>query len=151
MKTMEWKEGCLWLLDQTALPLEERQRCCKEYQAVADAICKLEVRGAPAIGAAAAYGLVLGAKSIANAADFSGQLQRIADELNATRPTAVNLAWALKRMLRIAQTLTHQPAAVIVAALEQEADAIAREDVLINQRMSQFGLLYLMRPSPYLC
>ena len=139
MKTMEWKDGCLWLLDQTALPLEECQRCCEDYQAVADAICKLEVRGAPAIGAAAAYGLVLGAKSVEHADDFSAQLQRIAKDLNATRPTAVNLSWAIKRMLQAAQAHEHQPPAVIVAALEEEANAIAREDVLINQRMSRFG------------
>ena len=139
MKTMEWKDGCLWLLDQTALPLEESQRCCEDYQAVADAICKLEVRGAPAIGAAAAYGLVLGAKSVEHADDFSAQLQRIAKDLKATRPTAVNLSWAIKRMLQAAQAHEHQPPAVIVAALEEEANAIAREDVLINQRMSRFG------------
>ena len=139
MKTMEWKDGCLWLLDQTALPLEECQRCCEDYQAVADAICKLEVRGAPAIGAAAAYGLVLGAKSVEHADDFSAQLQRIAKDLKATRPTAVNLSWAIKRMLQAAQAHEHQPPAVIVAALEEEANAIAREDVLINQRMSRFG------------
>src|SRR5450830_1398040 len=101
---MRWlpDEGCLELLDQTKLPAETTYIKCSGYRDVAAAIKCLAVRGAPAIGAAAAYGLAMEAGNIrANSKiEILSQLEAAASELAATRPTAVNLSWALSRLLR---------------------------------------------------
>lgn len=146
-KTMEWQNGCLWLLNQASLPGAEEQRCCRTYQDVAACIRKLEVRGAPAIGAAAAYGLVLGARASVGQADFLARLDAIGQELKATRPTAVNLFWAIDRMLAAAAASGESPAAIL-AALEAEAQAIAAEDVLVNRRLSAHGAALFQGQGP---
>jgi len=92
-----WDDGALCLLDQTGLPHEVRTIRCTSWEEVAEAIRRLRVRGAPAIGVAAAYGLVLAAAVDARA------LRQAAAGLRAARPTAVNLAWAIDRMLRVAE------------------------------------------------
>lgn len=141
LRTLEWTGGCLRLLDQTALPVKNEYIDCVEYQRVAEAIRRLEVRGAPAIGAAAAFGLVLGARALTATGDAFWQgLLVIAEELRQTRPTAVNLFWAIDRMLAVASRFG--PAfsqAETAAALEKEALAIAEEDSAANRRMSEYG------------
>ena len=87
---LKWEDGALYLLDQRALPLETKYRICRDYEEVAAAIEDMTVRGAPAIGVAAAYGLAL--------AEREGEFAQAAKRLAATRPTAVNLFWAIKRM-----------------------------------------------------
>lgn len=138
MKALEWTGTALRLLDQTKLPVQIEWVECTTYQQVAAAIEQMIVRGAPAIGAAAAYGMVLAAK--ASVADSQSKmqvdLQRAAAELKATRPTAVNLAWALARMLQASRGL--QPGAVS-QRLEAEADSIAAADVIANQAMGRWG------------
>ena len=138
MKALEWTGTALRLLDQTKLPVQIEWVECTTYQQVAAAIEQMIVRGAPAIGAAAAYGMVLAAK--ASVADSQSKmqvdLQRAAAELKATRPTAVNLAWALARMLQASRGL--QPGAVS-QRLEAEADSIAAADVIANQDMGRWG------------
>ena len=92
--------GHLLLLDQTRLPLEVTQRNCRQLQDVVEAIQSLRVRGAPAIGVAAAYGVVLGLQSVRNnSADrFLKHFKQVSETLAASRPTAVNLSWALQRL-----------------------------------------------------
>jgi methylthioribose-1-phosphate isomerase len=130
----------LSLLDQTKLPNSLEYITCNDYRRVAEAIRKLEVRGAPAIGAAAAFGLVLGAKELRNSDKFWETLFRIAEELRQTRPTAVNLFWAIDRMMSVASRYNQDtPREDLLLALEQEALAIEREDVSVNEKISEYG------------
>jgi len=137
-----WDEGALCLLDQTGLPHEVRTVRCVSWEDVAEAIRTLRVRGAPAIGIAAAYGLVLAAQ--AHAARPSGDLldavRRAAAGLRATRPTAVNLTWALDRMVAVAGS---SPAADLPQRLREAADALARADVATNRRIGEHGAVLI--------
>lgn len=146
-KSMRWDHDTLYLLDQTALPHAERVLACRTAAEVAEAIRALQVRGAPAIGAAAAYGLVLGVRQT-RAADrpaFLRELARVAADLEATRPTAVNLRWALARMQQVADRRPDASVAELREALLAEAEAIAGEDVRANHAIAQFGAA-LIRP-----
>ncbi|MDX9873148.1 MAG: S-methyl-5-thioribose-1-phosphate isomerase [Clostridia bacterium] len=139
MKTLEYKDGCLYLLDQTALPSETRIIPCRTYQETARAIRKMIVRGAPAIGVAAAYGLALAARSAGNdGCRLIALLCQAKEELARTRPTAVNLFWALERMSRLwaAHPL---PACELAALLEEEAHRIAAEDLACNKELGSLG------------
>ena len=106
--TIEWKNGQVRLIDQTKLPLEEDYIETDDYQVVCDAIYRLAIRGAPAIGVAGAYACVLAANKIEsdNADDFLGEFLMKADEIGATRPTAVNLMWAVKQMKKKAASFS---------------------------------------------
>ncbi|MDF2635942.1 MAG: Methylthioribose-phosphate isomerase, partial [Pelosinus sp.] len=121
-------------------------QCCS-YQRVAQAIKKLEVRGAPAIGAAAAFGLVLGAKELCNSQDFWNGIEQIAEELRQTRPTAVNLFWAIERMMSVIQKADKGSNIMdIIASLEKEAITIATEDRDMNRKISQYGAQLFNEP-----
>jgi methylthioribose-1-phosphate isomerase len=137
-----WEDGCLKLLDQTLLPGKYEYLNCREHKDVAEAIKRLSVRGAPAIGAAAAYGLVLGANCCraTSAGEFVRAVEQAAGELAATRPTAVNLQWALDRMLARLRSEGNQEPAHLRAALLDEAHRIYAGDVQANRRMGAFGL-----------
>ena len=131
-RTLEWlgdaATGCLRLLDQTRLPVEITFRDCHTDDDVRDAIKRLQVRGAPAIGVAAAYGYVLGVRA---------NVQNVAARLRAARPTAVNLSWALDRMeLRAATT---SPLCSRLTWLLQEAQAIHAEDIATCKAIGQHG------------
>ena len=137
IRPIRWTGDALELLDQRKLPFEVEYANCKTSEAVADAIQALTVRGAPAIGIAAAWGVVLAARDIeaVDGAEAAVRLDPAIAHLNAARPTAVNLAWALARMRR-----------VLVAAgsdwrdaLGREARAIADEDLAANRRMGALG------------
>jgi len=139
MRTVEWHEDKLRLIDQRSLPAELRYLELEDPQSVAQAIEHMAVRGAPAIGAAAAFGLALAARN-SNAESGPELLQILegaAAVLRASRPTAVNLAWALERMLRRAAE-ENDPEVIRRAALE-EAQAIADEDVEVNRKLGQVG------------
>jgi len=141
MKPIVWDKGCLRLLDQTKLPLEEKIIECRDYRSVADAIREMRVRGAPAIGAAAAYGMVIGARGI-DAGDkkrWFKELEKVAETLKNTRPTAVNLTWAVDRMLKKAEENKHLGIRELQDILENEAVKIAREDVESNYAIGRFG------------
>lgn len=140
-KTLEWREGVLYLLDQTRLPAEVKVVECRTHQEVGEAIERMVVRGAPAIGAAAAYGVVLGAREFAGE-DEEGlwqHLEAVLERLRRTRPTAVNLFWALERMRRAALSRRGQGVQAIREELEKEAEEIAREDVEANRRLGIHG------------
>jgi methylthioribose-1-phosphate isomerase len=142
MRTIEWGAGgTVRMIDQRKLPLELVVVEMTDYRDVARAIQDMTIRGAPAIGAAAAFGLALAAReSRATAPEaLLADLQEAARTLCATRPTAVNLSWAVERMLAKARSLRHLPTAEQVDALVAEAQAIADEDVEINRRMGAHG------------
>jgi len=137
--TMRWEGNALLLLDQRALPAVEAMRRFTEPAGVADAIRTMVVRGAPAIGVAAAFGLVLAVRA---ARRKGSPWRRAFDEaavlLAGTRPTAVNLFWAIERMRKVASTLPGDPAGAS-ARLEREAVAIFDEDVAANRSMGAHG------------
>ncbi|ADY56597.1 methylthioribose-1-phosphate isomerase [Syntrophobotulus glycolicus DSM 8271] len=141
MKTLEWRENCLIILDQTCLPTEIKYREACTYQEVAEAIKKMEVRGAPAIGAAASFGFALGALAFkGNCLDFWDYMETVRAELEETRPTAVNLVWGLRRMQnRMYEMKKEWDIDKIKEALVEEAKAIAVEDVRINRKIGEYG------------
>ncbi len=139
--TVEWKDGAVRLLDQTRLPETIEFLDCRDYQTVADAIRTLKVRGAPAIGVTAAMGVALGAQTInaTNYSSFAPAVVKICDELAATRPTAVNLFWAIERMRHKLESLRTQPVSAIKQALIAESQAILEEDIALCKAMGCHG------------
>lgn len=133
MKNIEWQDNQLILLDQTVLPTETTFLYCTDWRQVAEAIKMLRVRGAPAIGIAAAYGVVLAAME----AQTHEQFQAFCADLKETRPTAINLAWAVNRMLHIVDNSRDLQEQLDV--LLTEAKAIHTEDISLNERMAQAG------------
>src|SRR4030095_15265423 len=139
---VRWENGRLVLLDQTRLPAEEVERSCASWTEVADAIRRLVVRGAPAIGVAAAFGLVLAARESVtrDASALRSDLEDAIKGLAATRPTAVNLFWALDRMRRVIDAGPDLPAATLAERLLAEAQAISAEDLAANHAMGAHGV-----------
>ena len=138
---LRWAGDRLVLIDQTRLPLEEVERTCATWPEVADAIRTLVVRGAPAIGVAAAFGVALAARQ-SGAREFEGLLADLEEAikgLGATRPTAVNLFWALERMRRRVLAGRGRPLPEIRAGLLAEAQAILDEDLAANRAMGAHG------------
>ncbi len=145
LETMRWEKGLLILLDQTRLPQDEIFISCENYRRVIEAIKKLEVRGAPAIGAAAAFAMVLGAKESAGSPDFSGTLSKIKDEIISARPTAVNLAWGAEKISRLASELEKDsvPLPEILESLENLAVKIYNDDIAVNRKIGKNGAALL--------
>lgn len=141
---IHYEQGILRLLDQRRLPRQITYISCSDHLEVADAIRNMVVRGAPAIGVAAAYGLALAARRTANGSagprDVLAALREAAGVLRQARPTAINLAWALDRMLAAAEAAGDCPAAALVNLMEAEAGRIHREDAEMNVRLAGFGL-----------
>ncbi|MCC2641228.1 MAG: mtnA [Nitrospira sp.] len=139
--TVEWKDGAVRLLDQSRLPTSVEFLDCRDYRAVAQAIRELKVRGAPAIGVTAAMGIALGAASLKTPDydAFVAAVEEICDHLAASRPTAVNLFWAIGRMKQKLSVLRGQPLAVIQAALINESQAILDEDIALCKAMGMHG------------
>lgn len=134
-KAVTWQDGRLRLLDQTLLPLKEAQIDCDSIETVFSAIQALQVRGAPAIGIAAAYGLSIGLPETVTLTE----LQRRAEYLISARPTAVNLAWAVNRLVTVAQANAANEQ-VTTDLLRREAEAIHEEDRLSCQAIGDYGL-----------
>lgn len=141
IQTLEWTDHGVRFLDQTKLPTEETYVTCKTYQEVADVIRNMVVRGAPAIGVAAALGIALGVKN--SKAETAGELKRefdvICDAIGKTRPTAVNLFWAIGRMQQKFEAIRVRPVQQIKQALIEEAQRVHAEDIAINQAMGRHG------------
>lgn len=144
--TLKWDDGKLSLIDQTLLPNETVYRDYDTVEGVWTAIQTMIVRGAPAIGVTAAYGMVISANLAPSDGYevFFAQYKKDADYLATSRPTAVNLFWALDRMVAKAESLKHLPVASIRHELEQEAIAIHQEDEDINRRIGE-NLLSLLK------
>ncbi|MFZ5974730.1 MAG: S-methyl-5-thioribose-1-phosphate isomerase [Bacillota bacterium] len=146
VRALEYSDKKLKILDQTLLPAQTAYRTIETVEDIFDAIRTLQVRGAPAIGICAAYGLVLAAHA-APASDydaFMAALQKDAEYIAASRPTAVNLFWAIERMTAVAAGLKGRPVPEIIDALENEARLIEQEDVAINRAIGE-NLLGLLR------
>jgi methylthioribose-1-phosphate isomerase len=136
---MLWGRDRLTIIDQTYLPLEKKIIDLCDYRQVAEAITVLRIRGAPAIGVAAAYGVVLAAREFEKEDDFWGKLQGAATELRQTRPTAVNLFWAIDKMLAIAVANQERPSSEIADLLEAEAILMTEDDIKCNMAMGLHG------------
>ena len=141
--TLRWRDGKLELIDQRLLPGEVRYVACDSAQAVANAIRNMTVRGAPAIGCAAAYGIALEATRVSGGGDFDARLELAFRTLAESRPTAVNLFWSLERMQRKRDENRDAPPAQIANALLREAHWIRDEDVRLNRRMGGHGAALL--------
>ena len=142
MRTIEWDpKGTVKMIDQRKLPLEFVIVEFDDYHDVATSIRDMYIRGAPAIGAAAAFGMALAAQGsqATTASALQSDLERAAEVLRRTRPTAVNLSWAIERMLAVGQAKEQAPVEEVVQALVTEAQRIADEDVEINRRMGAYG------------
>jgi methylthioribose-1-phosphate isomerase len=135
LETIQWTSAGVVMIDQTKLPREEVFVTCTTYQQVAEAIRSMIIRGAPAIGVAAAMGVALGMRTASTAAEFA----TICDTLAKTRPTAVNLFWAIDRMKRLYGSLQDRPIDEIRSALIEEAKQIRLEDIAINQAIGRHG------------
>jgi methylthioribose-1-phosphate isomerase len=138
VKTIEWKDGRVIMLDQTRLPQKEVYRVCRDYKEVANAIREMVIRGAPAIGVAAAMGVALGVSTLSEK-NIDRGLERILVTLAKTRPTAVNLFWALERMRKVYREKRSQGIESVKRALKDEALKIYREDIAANKQLGKFG------------
>jgi len=138
VETIEWTAGGVVMIDQTRLPLHEEYVTCRNYEEVATAIRDMIIRGAPAIGVAAAMGVAIGVRD-ASEADLDAQVDVICETLARTRPTAVNLFWAIDRMKRLYTTLRGKPLGEIRERLIQEAQLVREEDIAINRAIGSHG------------
>lgn len=152
IRSIEWKEDALWLLDQRALPKETVYLDFKDYREVAEAIKSMIVRGAPAIGVAAAYSLALAANAskATNGQQLRQELQTAADVLRASRPTAVNLFWAIDRVLNKVSSLEGTDVQSIRQAVLNEAHLIAEEDIRANKQIGHNALPLIPNPAKIL-
>jgi methylthioribose-1-phosphate isomerase len=139
--TVEWKDGIVRMLDQTKLPLEIVYIDCKDYETVARGIKELWVRGAPAIGVTAAMGLALGARQIsANSFDeFWPKFEEICSAMAATRPTAVNLFWAIDRIKKFVQKNKDKDLNIIRDLLVKESQSMIDDDIATNKKIGAYG------------
>ncbi len=145
IKTIEWRDNKVVMLDQRRLPNEEVYNTYEDYLAVANAIKNMVVRGAPAIGVAAAMGVALGAQGI-GLNDFNQFYQKlvvVCSRISETRPTAVNLFWAIERMKSCAMKNKDKPVKVIVELLRDEAIKICSEDIDSNFNIGKHGHVLL--------
>ena len=139
VKAIEWDRGKLKLLDQTRLPLECLTLELDDHRDVVRAIKEMRIRGAPALGVAAAYAVAMAARDIGapEQCEFLSRLAEAGREIVSSRPTAVNVSWAVQRMLKVAEA---QPdVALISAGLLAEAKRVHREDEEINRRIGSYG------------
>ena len=148
-ETLYWEKGTLFLLDQTELPGKVIYRKCKTYTDVIKAIKNMIVRGAPAIGVSAAYGMVLAGTKIAKLCPTEKvkNIKKISDEMIQARPTAVNLKWAVDKMSTIVESSLKLNPENFVAALETAAKEIYDEDIENNKTMGDFGARLLKKNS----
>lgn len=141
IKTIEFKEDVLFLIDQRKLPINYEIFECRTYEDVYFAIKDMVVRGAPAIGATAAYGAVLAAKEFLDNSkeDFLANMDKALGRLNQSRPTAVNLMWAIDRMRKVIEENKDLMLEDIYTRLKDEADRIFKEDIETNKKIGKIG------------
>ena len=141
IQPIKWKNNRVFLLEQRLLPEKEVYLECKTYQAVARAIKDMVVRGAPAVGVTAAMGVALGAQAIPETSRkrFLSEFKKICKTIAATRPTAVNLFWAIERMEKLVTSNSQSSLKKLKNLLKQEALIILKEDIESNQKMGAYG------------
>lgn len=150
LPTIEWRGNEVRMLDQRKLPGKIAWYTCKTDHDVVRAIESMVIRGAPAIGVAAAMGLALGARTIRTKAAFGKRFRDMADRMIKARPTAVNLRWAVERMGAVADRMSGMPLEEIKRALEEESRKILDEDIEINRRIGKFGQLLVPKEATVL-
>jgi methylthioribose-1-phosphate isomerase len=138
VKTIEWKNNRVIMIDQRLLPQKEVYRVCRDYEAVAEAIRSMVIRGAPAIGVAAAMGVALGCLNAAERG-FDREFDRIVTVLSKTRPTAVNLFWALERMRKVYRESRDRGLPAVRQSLIDEARRIHADDIAANRELGRLG------------
>jgi methylthioribose-1-phosphate isomerase len=136
INTIQWTSEGVVMIDQLRLPNEEVYVTCRDYREVANAIQTMIIRGAPAIGVAAAMGVAIG---VQHASDIESEFPIICETLRVTRPTAVNLFWGIERMKKLYQSIRSQSPESIRATMIAEAQRVLQEDIAINQAMGQHG------------
>jgi methylthioribose-1-phosphate isomerase len=143
--TVEWKNGIVMMLDQTKLPLETVYNECRDYQTVAKGIKELWVRGAPAIGVSAAMGLALGARQVqaSTFGEFWPQFEEICKHMAATRPTAVNLFWAIERVKKFVQGNKDKNLDALRDLLVEESQRMIEEDIAANRKIGAYGSVFV--------
>jgi methylthioribose-1-phosphate isomerase len=139
--TIEWRQGAVVMIDQRKLPWRESYVTCQTARCVAQAIRKMVIRGAPAIGCAAAMGLALGARELAGLEPerFRLRFARLCGMMRRSRPTAVNLGWAVERLERLLRQNSTRPVAEIVRLMEEEAKRVLAEDIAANRKIGLYG------------
>lgn len=138
VETIQWTDAGVVMIDQTKLPRVEAFVTCTTHLEMADAIKTMVIRGAPAIGVAAAMGVALGVLR-ASPATMDSEFETVCATLAATRPTAVNLFWAIDRMKKLYATVRGQSIEAIREAMVREAQLVYREDIAINMAMGAHG------------
>jgi methylthioribose-1-phosphate isomerase len=146
VKTIEWRGGAVRMIDQRLLPGREVFRAYRDYRGVADAIRTMVIRGAPAIGVAAAMGIALGLKGYSGPRAKS-RFDAVSAAMRATRPTAVNLAWALERMRRVFDASLEMDQEKLFRRMIAEAVSIHDEDIAANRQLGKNGAALLGSPS----
>ncbi len=149
VKTIEWRADTVRMIDQRLLPTREVIRTYRDYRGVAEAIRSMVIRGAPAIGVAAAMGAALGIKGLAGS-HAKARFAQVAAALKATRPTAVNLAWAVDRMGRVMEENLALDAPALFRRMRAEALAICKQDLDANRTLGRFGAALLDNPATVL-
>jgi methylthioribose-1-phosphate isomerase len=139
LPTIQWENDRVIMIDQRKLPLKEVYVTCRNENQVAAAIEKMVIRGAPAIGVAAAFGAALGVLRAGSAGNLEARFDRVCARLARTRPTATNLFWALERMRRVFRVSRKLSLTKLQERLVREARAIEEEDVKANKRIGRFG------------
>jgi len=142
VRTIEWRNGSVVMIDQRLLPTREVYRVYRDHREVAKAIKDMVIRGAPAIGVAAAMGIALGMRT-ARGKNLPARFERLCDTFAATRPTAVNLFWAIDRMRRTFARVRGRSPEVVREILRQEALTIYHEDIANNRAMGKHGAALL--------
>src|SRR5580658_3701321 len=146
VKTIEWRGGAVRMIDQRLLPGREVFRAYRDYRGVADAIRTMVIRGAPAIGVAAAMGIALGLKGYSGPRAKS-RFDDVCAAMRATRPTAVNLAWAVERMRRVFDASLEMDQEKLFRRMIAEAVSIHDEDIAANRQLGKNGAALLGSPS----
>jgi len=141
VETIVWKDNQVVMIDQRKLPVHEKYVVCKDYRSVIRAIKDLVIRGAPAIGVAAAMGIALGALKIRTTGmdHFKTSFDAICREMVAARPTAANLSWAVERMKQVADEASHRGVKEVKSRLIEEARKMLHEDIAVNRTIGRYG------------
>ena len=139
LPTIQWDKDKVIMIDQRKLPNEEKYVECKDHEQVAEAIEEMVIRGAPAIGVAAAFGVALGVLKITDEKNLDEKFRAISSRLERTRPTAKNLFWALERMKNVFHNNRAPPFPELKEKLVKEAIAVEAEDVETNRRIGNWG------------
>ncbi len=139
IRTIEWTDQGVVMIDQRLLPTQEIYNTYRTEEEVAEAIRDMVIRGAPAIGVAAAMGIALGVKKLSSEKQLSEHFRRICQVIHETRPTARNLFWAIERMKRVFESNQHRPLKMIQEILQEEALRIYQEDIENNRKIGKHG------------